>query len=383
MNQLNIFKSSILIIIIGVLLFGCKTEDSCSICPIDFFPTPTSYKFSRNGLSSVSYDGQTTRLNQLADIKSKLTEGDNGNVVSAQVLKDMFANVNGNGNGHFSDTVSTSKQLKNKTFSLDQAYFEALFDSVEVASRAGANNDTAASGKAGIAYRSGGKTILVDQNGREFTQLIEKGIMGATFYNQIVNTYLTDDRIGMQVNNTDLVSDKNYTLMEHHMDEAFGYLGAPFDFASNYKGTGSVQYWANYSNIADAHITMNNRIMNAFKRARAAIVANNFNLKDEEVNTIYSELEVLIAATAIHYANEAKSATIDGDRLHVLSECYAFTRAFRYSNANKRLLSQTEVDDLLNNKIGNNLWATTETNLNLLIYKLSSTYGLEGVKNQL
>ena len=98
---------------------------------------------------------------------------------------------------------------------------------------------------------------------------------------------------------------------------------------------------------------------------------------------MYDELEVLIAATAIHYANETKVATNDGDRLHVLSECYAFTRALRYSNADKRKLSQTEVNDLLENKIGANFWEIKEQNLNVLIDKLASTYGLSAVKDQL
>ena len=193
--------------------------------------TPTTYEFMRNGSSSVSYGGQTDRLNQLSEIKDVLKKGDNGQAVSAQTLKDMFANVNDNGGGNFSFT--SSKQLKSKTFTMDQAYFEDMFNAVETASSAGAKNITAANGIAGIATRGSGKTILVDENGREFTQLIEKGLMGATFYNQIVNNYLTDEKIGDQVNNTDLEEGKNYTKMEHHMDEAFGYMGAPIDFGSN------------------------------------------------------------------------------------------------------------------------------------------------------
>lgn len=378
------FKSIALIgLSLSVALSSCEDDDdqpTSTNGSTETVTTPPSYEFSRNGMSSVSYSGQTERLNQLVEIKAVLLEGDAGKAVDAQVLKDMFANTNGDGNGKFS--FSSTKQLKNKTFDLDQQYFEGLFDAAAAASVNGANKVTASNGLAGLASRSNGKSILVDTNGREFTQLVEKGLMGATFYHQIVNTYLTDSRIGSAVNNTDLEDGKNYTKMEHHMDEAFGYLGAPVDFESDYKGSADVRYWANYSKIADDKIQMNDRLMNAFKRSRIAIAEKKYTVKDAEVSRIYKELEVLIAATAIHYANEAKAATVDGDRLHVLSECYAFTRAFRYSNSNQRKLSQTEVDTLLG-YVGINYWETTKTNLDLLIDKLASTYGLEAVKQQL
>ena len=371
-------------IIAGLSLSSCKEDDAVEPAtpkdPVETVNTPAVYDFTRNNVSTVSYSGQTDRLNQLSEIKTKLANGDNGMMVSAQDLKDMFANTGDNGNGNFS--FSSTKQLKNKTFSLDQTYFEDLFDAAEAASASGKVGTQASNGVAGIANRSGGKTILVDENGREFTQLVEKGLMGATFYNQIVNTYLTDSKIGDGVNNTDLEDGKNYTKMEHHMDEAFGYFGAPIDFQTNYTGSEEVRYWANYSKTADDNIQMNDRLMNAFKRARAAIAEKKYTVRNEEVAKIYNEFEVLIAATAIHYANEAKAATVDGDRLHVLSECYAFTRSFRYSHIDKRGLTQAEIDVLLG-YIGTNFWNTTESNLNLLIDKLATTYQLENVKNQL
>ncbi|MBL4707451.1 MAG: DUF4856 domain-containing protein [Flavobacteriales bacterium] len=378
------FKAIALIgLSLSISLSSCKDDDDETPTPVEAqetLATPASYDFTRNNMTTVSYGGQITRLNQLAAMKAELGKGDKGNVVSAQALKDMFSNVGGHGNGRFVDT--TTKQLKNKTFNLDQVYFEDLFDSAAVASIAGSNGTMAASGVAGIANRSGSKTILVDANGREYTQLVEKGLMGATFYNQIVNNYLTTGKIGDGVNNTDLETGKNFTKMEHHMDEAFGYVGAPVDFKSNYSGTGDVRYWANYSKTADDNIQMNDRLMNAFKRARAGIAEKKYTIRDQEAAKINSEFEILIAATAIHYANEAKAATVDGDRLHVLSECYAFTRAFRYSNVNTRKLTQTEVDTLLA-YIGTNFWNTTTSNLDFLINKLASTYGLESVKANL
>jgi len=381
---MNKFKS-IAIIGLGLSLGMASCSDDDEQDPIsnnggNTVSTPDTYEFMRNGMSSVSYSGQTDRLNQLEELKAVLVSADNGAPINAQTLKDMYSNEGGNGNGNFS--FSSSKQLKSKTFDLDKDYFIKLFDSTAEASLNGSNSVQASNGVAGLLTRSGGGTILVDANGREFTQLIEKGLMGATFYHQITNVYLTDSKIGETVNNTDLEQGKNYTTMEHHFDEAFGYVGAPSDFQSTYNGSGNVRFWAKYSNTADDNIQMNDKLMNAFKRARQAIVEKNYDVLDSEVENIQQRFEQLIAATAIHYANETIIKTNNGDRLHVLSECYAFTRALKYSNPEFRKLTQAEVDTLLS-YIGDNYWNTTEPNLKLLINKLASAYGLESVKNEL
>ena len=74
---------------------------------------PSTYEFTRNGQTSVSYSGQTDRLDQLDEIKAYLKTGDAGALMDEQVLLDMFANTGGNGGGNFSFT--SDRQLKNKT----------------------------------------------------------------------------------------------------------------------------------------------------------------------------------------------------------------------------------------------------------------------------
>ena len=168
-------------------------------------------------------------LDQLEEIKAYLLTGDAGEILSEQALLDMFANTGGNGSGHF--TFTSDRQLKNKTFApdLDVDLFEDLFAKAAMASQAANSGAMAANGTAGLITRqSKGTTILVDENGREFTQLIEKGLMGAVLYNQVYNTYLSDDRIGAGVENVTLSEGRNYTAMEHHMDEAFGVLGSTY-----------------------------------------------------------------------------------------------------------------------------------------------------------
>jgi hypothetical protein len=378
MNK-TLFKTLSLIGLTAMGLTSCSDDDENTTpdSTTTATQTPANYEFTRDGNSTVNYDGQTSRLNQLEELTQELKKADAGAQISSATLLDMFANQN----NPFSQAYD--KELKSKTFQLDVNYFEDLMTS---AANLSGTTDSAFEGKSGLMTRESGVTILVDSNGREFTQLIEKGLMGATFYNQIVNTYLTDDKIGSQVDNStpvDTAAGKYYTDMEHHFDEAFGYMGFPIDFRSNYTGSGTIRFWGKYSNTADENIQMNDRLMNAFKLGRKAVVDKNYTLLDEQVTILYTELEVMIAATAIHYVNQSITLSNTGDRHHALSECYAFVRALRYSNASNRRVSQMEIDNMLENKIGANFYATTESDLNYIKDELARVFDLESVKDQL
>ena len=269
----------------------------------------------------------------------------------------MFANVNDNGNGHFSFT--SSKQLKNKTFDLDVTMFEDIMTDAASSSTDAHNGATAANGTAGLITRgSKQSTILVNKNGQEYVQLVEKGLMGATFMYQILNTYLTDSKIGPQVDNTTIVDGKNYTDLEHHFDEAFGYFGAAPDFSGSSEGSEAPRYWAKYSNTVNPHIGSNDAIMTAFRTGRAAIVANDRDVLNAQVVILNAELEKVAAATAIHYINDALESSDQGDQFHVLSEAYCFAMALRYGNPDHRTLTTAEVDNILGN-IGDNFWEAT------------------------
>ena len=272
----------------------------------DLIDTPESYEFTRDGTPTVSYSGQTDRLNMVSEIKDYLRRGDQGEVLSEQALLDMFQNAGGNGGGHFS--FSSDRQLKDKTFTpdLDNRLFENLFAGAAAASAAGNAGVVATDGTAGLLTReNSGNTILVDERGREFTQLIEKGLMGSVFYDQIFNTYLTDDRIGAGVENAELVEGENYTPMEHHWDEAFGYWGAPTDFTSPWPEAreDEARFWAHYSDVADGELGTNELIMDAYIAGRAAIVNDDVATKDAQRDVLYAYHELVAAATAVHYIN--------------------------------------------------------------------------------
>ena len=148
-------------------------------------------------------------------------------------MRNMYANEN----SPFTDQElnSSSKNLKSKTFASDTALFFQYFDNAEAASFDAGQE--ASNGQAGIlTSNDGNKAYNVDANGIEWRQVILKHMMGAVFYYQAVSVYLSDERMGNSVDNTNLVDGKNYTLMEHYFDEAFGYFGVPIDFPTNTEG---------------------------------------------------------------------------------------------------------------------------------------------------
>ena len=348
-----------------------KDDGSCTYDdPAPTLNVPSTYNFKdADGNSTVSYSGQTDRLNQLGEMTTYMKSG-TGAEIDAAVLKDMFSNEGDNGGGHFS--FSSSKQLKNKCFSSDVDTFEGWMDALATASADFAN--TASDGNAGV-LTTGEKTYLVAANGMEYTQLIEKGLMGAVFLNQAHNVYFEDGK--MDVDNTTPVSPadgKYYTEMEHHWDEAFGYFGAPIDFLTN---TSDLVFWAKYCNKQDSNLGgANAKIMNAFLKGRAAVSAGDLNVRDAQIDIVRKEWERVSARQAVKYMEDAKAAFGSDNAvfMHTLSEAYAFILSLKYVALDTRVISFDTIEDILTNDLGTNFWAVTLADINSAIDKLNSTY---------
>ena len=364
-------------------LSACGDDDENNAIAV-----PNTFEFTRDGQTTVSFSGQTDRLNMLAEMTAYLKQGDAGGQLNAAVLQDMYANDGGPFENV--DLNASTKQLENKTFLGDVAMFKALFQSAESASIAGAAGTTATEGVAGLIERQArGTTILVDEKGWEFTQFIEKGLMGAVFYNQIFNVYMTDDRVGDDVENTLLVEGKNYTPMEHHWDEAFGYWGVPLDFPGGdpILESSEDRFWAKYTIDRDVILEgLNETLMDAYLEGRTAIVNNQFDIKNDSRETIYEWHEIITAATTVHYINASLDNLAEGDTgslLHHLSEAYVFAKAISYSP--KKKLSDTDIDLILNTYFGTDgdFWTVTEEGLqnakSLIASKYSIINGVEDI----
>lgn len=374
---------------------GNISEKTVSVSTRASLTAPTTYVFERNGQSTVFFQGQTDRLNMLAEIKSKvLAVGDAGGLIDEQVLLNAFENQGENGGGLFSFT--SDRQLKDKTFQpdLDERFFETLFAEAAQASLAGSQGVQAANGTAGLITReNSGKTILVDEHGREYTQLIEKGLMGAVFLNQIFNVYLTEARTGDAVENVLLREGTNYTDMEHHWDEAFGYFHPPLDFTSPWPEDrrSELRFWSNYSNVVDnvqnGLLGTNKAIMDAFITGRTAIVNQDVETKNAQRAILYEQLEWVAAATAVHYINSSLKFLDEGkigETFHVLSEAWAFTRALRYSP--QRQIDLADITEMLETHLGaeGNFWNVSAAGLNQAKDLLVTAYPiLDPIKNEL
>lgn len=351
---------------VDALNYSSEAEKDDGTC--EFYTIPTNYEFTdKDGNSTVSYSGQTDRLNQLEEMTAYMKLGTSG-VISADYLKNMFYNTNDNGGGQFS--FSSSKQLADKCLFTDTAKFTAWMDDLAAASAD--NGMVASSGQAGV-LSSGSSTYLFDHNGVEHVQLIEKGLMGAVFFYQATNVYFGSGK--MEVDNStavDASAGKYYTTMEHHWDEAFGYFGAPIDFISN---TDNLRFWAKYSNSRNGELNCNAVMMNAFLKGRTAIINNDYNTRDEQIAIISEMWEKISAAQAVAYLQGAKDnfGSDNAKFLHELSEAYAFIHSLKYAPSGAKI-TPAQVDAILSTHIGADFWAVTTIDLTNAINEINTIY---------
>lgn len=297
------------------------------------YEIPTTYDFE-----NVDYSGQTQRLAQLTEMKAYLITAElEGATLDANKLHAMYANDAANAG--FVGTYDDSKQLRNKTLAAVQPLFDALIDSVAAASLSA--NAVAAQGQAGVATSNNGtKKYLLNANGVEYTQFIEKGLMGACFYYQAATVYTGPDKMNAD---NETVTPGEGTAMEHHWDEAFGYAGIPTNFPTS---TDGLAFWGKYSNVVNATLGTNQAWMDAFLKGRAAISNKDLATRDEAIVELRAVWEQIVAGTAIHYFNVAMNNENDwAVRAHALSEATAFVFGLQF-NADKTM-TNAQVDALI------------------------------------
>lgn len=379
------------ILLLGMLflstafLYSCKEEEGCTdpdainyndeaekddgSCEFEeTLDVPSTYSFS-----NVDFSGQTDRLNQLEEMTAYMKTGNTpGVTVSSAILQQMFENEGGNGGGNFS--FSSEKQLKDKCFAPDVALFENYFIDLEIAS---GDTTRGSNGQSGVVTSNdGNSSYLFDSRGIEHIQLIEKGLMGAIFYYQATSVYMGDDK--MDVDNSEVEEGKG-TAMQHHWDEAYGYLGVTTDFPDD---RDNVRFWGKYAVGRDALIGVAEDLSYALRKGRAAIDAKDYDARDEAIKTARAKWELVSAATAIHYINDAlNNMTDDAIRNHALSEAHAFIGNLLYNE--DKLISQAQIDDIRSNMIGYNLYEVTTSGLQSARDELAQIYDLEDVKTDL
>lgn len=326
---------------LGVLLLaGCKNEDPV-VCEGGVLVVPTTYNFVDGaGNLTVAFNGQAQRLEMLGEMAAYIqTAHSPGTALGGTTLLAMYANSEHT----WMDVTElgltgSTKQLKNKTAAASgtadptiQAYFETQMDEVAALSATTVVGQTDGGlGYGGVVLSTSNPTKQYLQNamGHEYAQSIEKGLMGAVFYNQICMVYLGSSK--MDVDNTAAVdpdAGDYFTTMEHHWDEAYGY----FTTATDYPTSGTNRFWGKYAFGVEEILGSASTLSLAFRTGRAAISAKDLDKRDAQIAIIRSEMERVAGGSAIHYLNSAVSNFTDHAlRNHALSEASAFMSALPY-----------------------------------------------------
>lgn len=362
------------IFILGTVILvssSCKKEkDFSDIVPkIDttkLYKIPTTYNFS-----NVNISGQLFRINMVNEITDYIESAEDDSVIlDSQKMLEMYINVN----SRFSSSTlnNCGKQIKNKVYFQEQSILEQYLNDSYFASL---RTVSASNGQPGvITSNDGTKKYLVDSNGFDIAENFGKGCLGALAYYQICEIYLSPDKIGNGVDNSNVVPGEG-TAMEHHWDEAFGYLGVTIDFPTN---TSTLYLIGEYVNGRNTLLNCSKTIMDAFIKGRAAISNKDYETRDQQVVIIKSEIEKVMAATAISYLNKAKSFISDNAiRSHTATEAVGFIKALKY-NSSKRITDE-QLSNLLS-LIGPNLYTVSSDNLTAARDLLSSIYNLETIK---
>ena len=305
MNKL-LFR--ILIIGFTLIFTGCSEDSDDPVSSgSDMIDTPTTYTFESRyvaGESSVSYSGQVVRNMLISAIKSHITDAD----VTAAKLNSLY--MNDDAAAMYTDgttmfhSVSTSR-LENKI-------------STESVIGYGVTPAELMATWFGVAESLAGDNVTAD--GVFVNQMVGKGLLGTVSYYQGTSVYLGDSKLDNDTNTQDCEDDgtcNNYSDMEHHWDESFGYFGAARNYSTmtddQRQSSGSGDYkeavnfdWAKYaskrSGVAGDYDDL---IMNAYLEGRT-LITNQASLAEIKAqrDIIVMNWEKVVAANVVHYAND-------------------------------------------------------------------------------
>ena len=384
---------------VGLTLSSCSSDDAQ--LPIEnTVEVPQNYTFERGNATTVNYEGQTTRLQMSAEILSSFTDFENA---TAESLSNMFSNEN----APFSSAAlnESSKSVKSKVaastlyFSTNtvesteiKADFEAFIE--EQMTVVKTNKDLLAEPGVAGQIAAGTGVRYVNGKGLELNQAFAKGLIGGLVLDQIINNYLTQavlDEGDNRINNADeIVEDgANFTTMEHKWDEAYGYLyGDPSIPSANpnsvlgqsqdkllFDYLGEVDADPDFAGIAAS-------TFDAFKKGRAAIVADNYEIRDEQVAIIRENLSKIIAVRAVNYMQGGKTELAEekyGSAFHELSEGFGFIYSLRFTNnpaTNMPYINKAQVDEFKAQLLaGNGFWDVTPETLDSISEEIASAFG--------
>lgn len=400
-------KSTLFAALVGTAMIFTSCEDEPDQQqPDNTVEAPLKYEFSRDGESTVSYSGQSIRLQMGAELSSAMLDFSKN---ETQLLE-MYANQDAGGGNvdpwSSAELNSSDKSLRSKTAASydlfnDNATLSAQirsdfegFIASQVADIFPAQNQAASQGVAGQ-IADGSSVRYVDGNGFEYNQFFSKSLIGALMTDQMLNNYLSPGVLDAGTNRADndqglTVDGKTYTNMEHKWDEAYGYLfglsangadplatlGADDAFLNKYLGR--VDGDPDFAGIAQD-------IFDAFKLGRAAIVAGNYQVRDEQAAIIQEKVSTVIAVRAIYYLQNGKMALENnetGTAFHDLSEGYGFVYSLMFTHnpeTGAPYFTEQEVSGMLDALTGegsHGFWTISSTTLDQLSNQIAGRFGI-------
>ena len=363
----------------GIMFTSCSKDEAKNITDSIEFPkdlsdidvseltVPTGYTFNRNQATTIDFSGQTTRLSQVNEIGGLLKS--TNPIPTQEDFSNRFNQATGftdaslNGSKNVRSKVAASVGLFQTNLTLSDE-IKADFDGYLTNQIAVLESPNEASQGVAGTFVSGTRTRYFNEKGLEYDQAFFKGLIGALTIDQSLNHYfnrLDDnyDSSNAYRNDNDadvLVDGKNYTTMEHHWDEAYGYVygldGADKLLGHYLEEIQGQQYFANTPEI----------VFKAFVIGRAAIEAKQYDVRDAAVKLIRYQISKIPAARGIYYLQKAKGTIADSsadkrDAFHALSEAYGFIYSlqFTYNPAtNEPYFTNVEVKALIAKLYGGN-----------------------------
>lgn len=359
---------------------------------------PEEYSFTRDGVSTVFYSGQTARLRMASELKSAMN--------NISYTQEQINNMFGSGTGFTDATLDASgKNVRGKTATspIAQSTVRPLFDSwieefTTVVAPAVTAGTTASSGVAGsYTEADGSRTVKVTSKGFELNQVFSKGLIGALQVDQIINNYLSfskldgareDNDAGIYAYTHPAATEASITKMEHYWDEGFGYLqGLDSQFKSGLgtapnKDSANLNYYLNKINGQDNEAGISDAIYNAFIAGRAAIVNKDYEERDKQAGIISAEISKVIGYKAHYYLVGGAEDITNGDwasALHALSEAYGFILGLQFTkdSSGNPYMTNTEVNDLLSRLSAGDggFWERSVEELNTMADEVATATG--------
>lgn len=324
--------------------------------------TPTTsyatFFVDKSNKSTVDLSNGNNRYKMFQALNVNISSAISGNkTVDAAVLKNMFGNT-GNAFADSTKLNTSGVQLRNVVASswptadaeAVRVRFEALF--TEVAEVSKSVTETGELGKAGKVG-----TYLVNKQGIEPIQIIQKSLIGALQYDYIANVLLTK---GLDVDNKTVVTGKTYTQLEQNWDEAYGLLTlSPIYLAGSTDDKRGTTEFALGSYVWEYNKGAYAKIYPAFLKGRAAIANNDKTELKAQADFIKAEFEKAIAAAAVGYLGKYNTATTDAARVHAMGEGLGFIYSLRFATVNGGTAKFS--DDILTALVGstNGVWDLT------------------------